>query len=122
MSMVVDIHNAVNERAWTKLMEWEALRAEPGVVPKLVRFMGRPTDVSPKARCLGLIGYKAPFDRHDWIVDRCVAAAAAVLLLLRRCCPSSLPSSTLSLRNAAARVCTRLSVVVLTGAARRFGT
>jgi len=32
---------------------------------------GRPQDYSPKARLLNLLGYKLPFDRHDWIVDRC---------------------------------------------------
>ena len=32
--------------------------------------MGRPQDYSPKARLLNVLGYKLPFDRHDWIVDR----------------------------------------------------
>lgn len=32
---------------------------------------GRPQDYSPKARLLNMLGYKLPFDRHDWIVDRC---------------------------------------------------
>jgi hypothetical protein len=36
-----------------------------------VRFVGRPQDYSPKARLLNLLGYKLPFDRHDWVVDRC---------------------------------------------------
>jgi len=27
--------------------------------------------MSPKARINTLLGYTAPFDRHDWIVDRC---------------------------------------------------
>lgn len=27
--------------------------------------------MSPKARLNTLMGYAAPFDRHDWIVDRC---------------------------------------------------
>ena len=39
--------------------------------PRLVRFLGRPQDYSPKARLLNLLGYKLPFDRHDWVVDRC---------------------------------------------------
>lgn len=42
-----------------------------GCTPKLKRFMGRPADYSPKARFLNLLGYKLPFDRHDWIIDRC---------------------------------------------------
>jgi hypothetical protein len=32
---------------------------------------GRPQDYSPKARLLNLLGYRLPFDRHDWVVDRC---------------------------------------------------
>ena len=39
--------------------------------PRLVRFVGRPQDYSPQARLLNLLGYKLPFDRHDWVVDRC---------------------------------------------------
>lgn len=27
--------------------------------------------MSPKARFNTLLGYQAPFDRHDWVVDRC---------------------------------------------------
>jgi cytochrome c heme-lyase len=27
--------------------------------------------MSPKARINTLLGYKPPFDRHDWVVDRC---------------------------------------------------
>lgn len=47
------------------------MRKEEGVEVKLVKFMGRPNDMTPKARCMGLfLGYNAPFDRHDWIVDR----------------------------------------------------
>jgi cytochrome c heme-lyase len=41
-----------------------------GTPPRLVRFVGRPQDFSPKARLLNLLGYKLPFDRHDWVVDR----------------------------------------------------
>ena len=26
---------------------------------------------TPRARFNTLLGYKAPFDRHDWVVDRC---------------------------------------------------
>ncbi|KAK0483218.1 cytochrome c/c1 heme-lyase [Armillaria novae-zelandiae] len=72
MKTIVPIHNAVNERAWTEIMKWEAGRggdACGGV--KLVNFKGRPGDMSPKARWKSFLGYAAPFDRHDWIVDRC---------------------------------------------------
>eukprot|EP00947_MAST-08B_sp_MAST-8B-sp1_P002680 g2680.t1 len=71
MGTVVSIHNAVNERAWRQLMEWEKLHCDTCPDPKLLRFMGRPKDLSPKARFLGLLGYNQPFDRHDWVVDRC---------------------------------------------------
>lgn len=27
--------------------------------------------MSPKARLNTLLGYTAPFDRHDWVIDRC---------------------------------------------------
>jgi cytochrome c heme-lyase len=27
--------------------------------------------MSPKARFNTILGYQAPFDRHDWVVDRC---------------------------------------------------
>jgi cytochrome c heme-lyase len=70
MTAVVAIHNAVNERAWREIISWEA---HQGVcdAPRLVKFRGRPRDYSPKARILNMLGYKLPFDRHDWIVDRC---------------------------------------------------
>lgn len=27
--------------------------------------------MTPKARINSILGYAAPFDRHDWVVDRC---------------------------------------------------
>ncbi len=71
MPVVVSIHNAVNERAWMEVMKWERLRSDECDCPKLFKFQGRPKDLSPRARVNALMGYKAPFDRHDWIVDRC---------------------------------------------------
>lgn len=66
---ILAIHNSVNEKGWLQIMEWESLRGCSN--PKLKRFLGRPNDLSPKARFLSFIlGYKKPFDRHDWIVDR----------------------------------------------------
>jgi cytochrome c heme-lyase len=65
---VVQIHNAVNERGWREILQWENLRHNPN--PRLVRFIGRPTDLSPRARIMsGLWLREAPFDRHDWFVD-----------------------------------------------------
>jgi len=72
MKVIVPIHNAVNERAWAELMKWEGGQGgdKCGGV-KLVSFKGRPNDRTPKAWVKTLLGYSAPFDRHDWVVDRC---------------------------------------------------
>lgn len=51
---VLYIHNVVNEQGWTKVKEWEAYCGNPN--PKLKRFMGKPTQLSPKAWFLGLLG------------------------------------------------------------------
>ncbi|KAJ1985304.1 Cytochrome c1 heme lyase [Dimargaris verticillata] len=71
MKSVVEIHNQVNEVAWKKVLEWEQLHASTCPMPKLLRFEGRPQDITPKARFRSWFGYKLPFDRHDWVVDRC---------------------------------------------------
>ncbi|GAB4814979.1 hypothetical protein N2152v2_002025 [Parachlorella kessleri] len=71
MTAVVAIHNAVNERAWREILRWEMGHGSAGETPpRLVKFRGRPQDYSPKARLLNLMGYKLPFDRHDWVVLR----------------------------------------------------
>ncbi|KAI1799186.1 cytochrome c and c1 heme-lyase [Daldinia bambusicola] len=73
MRAVVPIHNAVNERAWAEIKAWE----EPYVKgtscdgPRLHSFAGLSTHMSPRARINTLLGYQPPFDRHDWVVDRC---------------------------------------------------
>lgn len=72
MNVVVPIHNAVNERAWSHIQQWEAGRGGErcgGI--RLVSFKGKPGEPSPKARILSLLGYNPPFDRHDWVVERC---------------------------------------------------
>ncbi|GKT50815.1 putative cytochrome P450 CYP13A1 [Colletotrichum spaethianum] len=73
MATVVPIHNAVNERAWKEIKEWEKPYLEGTACdgPKLHSFLGLSTNMSPKARVNTLLGYTPPFDRHDWIVDRC---------------------------------------------------
>ncbi|KAJ6658393.1 hypothetical protein lerEdw1_020097 [Lerista edwardsae] len=43
MTNIIKIHNQNNEQAWKEILKWEALHAS----------------------------YELPFDRHDWIVDRC---------------------------------------------------
>ena len=97
MRAVVPIHNAVNERAWAEIKAWEApwiarLNAQraqqqqqnasnerraagggPGTCdgPRLHSFAGLSDRPTPRARLNTLLGYQAPFDRHDWVVDRC---------------------------------------------------
>ncbi|KAF8636472.1 hypothetical protein AX17_003288 [Amanita inopinata Kibby_2008] len=72
MKTIVPIHNAVNERAWEEVCKWEAGRGgETCGGVKLVTFKGKAGETSPKARWKMLLGYSAPFDRHDWIIDRC---------------------------------------------------
>ncbi|KAI7856988.1 cytochrome c/c1 heme-lyase [Circinella umbellata] len=71
MPVVVPIHNAVNEMAWMKILEWEKMHKTTCDQPKLVKFQGKPKDITPKARLYSWFGYKLPFDRHDWVVDRC---------------------------------------------------
>ena len=42
--MVLQIHNGINEGTWGKIIDWEG---SPNV--RLVRFQGRPRDMTPKA-------------------------------------------------------------------------
>jgi cytochrome c heme-lyase len=72
MKTIVPIHNAVNEKVWHEILKWEAGRGAEGCGgPKLVSFRGDSTRLTPRARWNVLLGYQAPFDRHDWVVDRC---------------------------------------------------
>jgi cytochrome c heme-lyase len=75
---VVAVHNNMNESTWKQVLIWEAVQAESGSdqdensgkEPKLLRFLGRPDDLSPRAYIKSLFGHPKPFDRHDWYVDR----------------------------------------------------
>ncbi|KAL7793806.1 cytochrome c/c1 heme-lyase [Trichoderma ceciliae] len=73
MKTVVPIHNAVNERAWQQIKEWEApyLAESKCSGPKLSSFANKSTRMTPTARINTILGYAAPFDRHDWVIDRC---------------------------------------------------
>jgi cytochrome c heme-lyase len=75
MDTVIAIHNNMNENTWNQVLEWEKIindpsKAEPGRESKLLKFCGRPDEYSPKARLKMLFGHPAPFDRHDWTIDR----------------------------------------------------
>ncbi|KAI9799608.1 MAG: holocytochrome c synthase [Piccolia ochrophora] len=102
---MVEVHNFLNEGAWAEIVEWErrfagglskgwqeCSRGEEGSMagaslglnprkvaqPRLLRFMGRPQDQTPKATMLQVMGWvypdkfesEPPFDRHDWFVQR----------------------------------------------------
>lgn len=77
MATIIPIHNAVNERAWNEIKQWEekfewSRRANlPCGGPRLHSFSGDSKKLSPKARWNMIWGYTEPFDRHDWVVERC---------------------------------------------------
>uniref|UniRef100_T1J754 Holocytochrome c-type synthase n=1 Tax=Strigamia maritima TaxID=126957 RepID=T1J754_STRMM len=71
MAHIVRIHNVNNELAWREVLKWEALHAKECMSPKLKRFGGKAKEYSPRARIRSWLGYELPFDRHDWVVDRC---------------------------------------------------
>lgn len=74
VSMIVAIHNNMNEKTWNRVREWEAMhQAACPDGPRLSRFMGRPDDLTPLAYAKSWLpgAGELPFDRHDWFVDRC---------------------------------------------------
>lgn len=72
ISSIIPIHNAVNERAWHLIKQWEGDSSKKCGGPKLLSFQGLGAGaLSPRARWNTLMGAKEPFDRHDWIVERC---------------------------------------------------
>lgn len=73
MDTVVSVHNSMNEKTWNEVVDWEErYHCSTCTNPKLMRFKGRPHDLSPAAWFrTTFMGYPMPFDRHDWIVDRC---------------------------------------------------
>lgn len=71
MDMVVHAHNSMNEITWQEVLFWEQLHRDDCRYPTLLRFRGRPDDLSPLARIKSWFGGPMPFDRHDWYIDRC---------------------------------------------------
>lgn len=71
MESVVAAHNTLNEVTWNHVWSWEQLHKDECGGPMLLRFAGRPHDLSPLARIYSWFGGPLPFDRHDWYVDRC---------------------------------------------------
>jgi cytochrome c heme-lyase len=71
MASVVALHNNMNEKTWAKVLEWERQTYGENATPKLLKFMGKPHDLSPKARFkYYVLGHPLPYDRHDWTVLR----------------------------------------------------
>jgi cytochrome c heme-lyase len=71
MESVVALHNNMNEKTWAKVVEWEQQIYDQDAQPKLLKFLGRPHDLSPKAGLKHyLLGHPLPYDRHDWTVLR----------------------------------------------------
>lgn len=71
MDSVVAAHNTMNEITWKEVWVWETLHRDSCSHPSLLRFLGRPDDLSPLARIRSWFGGPLPFDRHDWYIDRC---------------------------------------------------
>jgi len=101
---MVSVHNFLNEGAWNEIIGWEQRFAKglfkgyqicrrgeahtpeeldrqwdgTDTEPTLIRFQGRPKDMTPKATMLQVLGWiypskfgtEPPFDRHDWFVSR----------------------------------------------------
>ncbi|EDO17513.1 hypothetical protein Kpol_1058p50 [Vanderwaltozyma polyspora DSM 70294] len=76
---MVFVHNFLNEGCWQEILEWEKPYTDvTRVAPKLLQFMGKPGELSPRARFYSTLGNwfpsyfnnEPPFDRHDWVVLR----------------------------------------------------
>ena len=74
IASVVALHNNMNEKTWQKVIQWEETisgNSDMTSPPKLLKFQGRPTDLSPKAAFKHyVLGHPLPYDRHDWTVER----------------------------------------------------
>lgn len=79
LESMVYVHNFLNEGCWEEILDWEKKYTEQTRMdPKLLKFMGKPDQVSPRARWFHLLGTifpskfssELPFDRHDWTVLR----------------------------------------------------
>lgn len=73
MNDIIRIHNFNNELAWREVLKWEAAfhHQECPCGPTLKKFGGYAKKYSPRARIRSWLGYELPFDRHDWVIDRC---------------------------------------------------
>lgn len=76
---MVYVHNYLSEGCWQEILEWEKPYIEATQkTPKLWKFEGKPSQLSPRARFYHMLGIlfpskfssELPFDRHDWHVLR----------------------------------------------------
>ncbi|KAI9793197.1 MAG: holocytochrome c synthase [Peltula sp. TS41687] len=112
MEEMVAVHNFLNEGAWAEIVEWERrfagglskgwqecsrgeVASQSGAnlgpvddhtaQPRLLRFEGRPKDMTPKASIVQAMGWiypskfgcEPPFDRHDWYIQRKISDGQA---------------------------------------------
>ena len=69
-SSVAHVHAEVTDGTWNAIMDYENMHPEcPN--PKLARFYGMYGIPTLKSRFTKMWSNLEPFDRHDWIVDRC---------------------------------------------------
>ena len=70
MESVVAIHNNMNEKTWRRVLEWEEMHCATCAQPrKLVRFVGRPDELSPKAALQYYLGVTVTFGIQFIIVS-----------------------------------------------------
>ncbi|MEW5311431.1 MAG: hypothetical protein WDW38_003146 [Sanguina aurantia] len=70
MQGFVNAHNSMNEATWQQVAMWERLHTDSPSQATLLKFEGKPHDLSPIAWIRHKLGGPLPFDRHDWTVDR----------------------------------------------------
>jgi len=71
VATIVAIHNNMNEISWNELMAYEHLcHPSSAEEVKLLKFIGRPDELTPLATLWSWCGYGLPFDRHDWTIVR----------------------------------------------------
>jgi len=65
------VHAAVTDMSWNAVLEYEDLHKAKCPTPKLARFYGMYGIHTTKSKILKMFTGIVPFDRHDWIIDRC---------------------------------------------------
>ncbi|CAD7970458.1 unnamed protein product [Amoebophrya sp. A25] len=72
MDAIVFAHNVTNERTWEEILDWERMHMDRCKNPTLLSFVGKSEELSLGGHFSSYFRSRgAPFDRHDWVVDRC---------------------------------------------------